>query len=92
MDDPNFTRAWVILGELLLVQKQVDAGMEAFHKAMAADPTQSAIPKALGFSLMAGLKFEDAVPVWQDYVKAHPDDVDGPSNLRQLSRGVESLF
>ena len=73
--DPKFTRAWVLLGVLLLGQKQVDAGMDAFHKAMAADPAQPAIPKALGYSLMADSRFEDAVPVWQDYMKAHPDDV-----------------
>ncbi|MGB9205411.1 MAG: DUF3857 domain-containing protein [Terriglobales bacterium] len=79
--DPKFTRAWVMLGQLLLAQKEVDAGIDAFHKAMAADPEEPAIPKVLGFSLMANLKFEDAVPVWKDYQKAHPDDTDGPSNL-----------
>ena len=79
--DPKFTRAWVLLGQLLFAQKQVDAGMDAFHKAMAADPEQSAIPIALGFGLMANSRFEDAVPVWQDYMRAHPDDEDGPTNL-----------
>jgi tetratricopeptide (TPR) repeat protein len=79
--DPKFTRAWVLLGGLLLMQKQVDAGVDAFHKAMAADPTQPAIPKALGWSLMGASKFEDAVPLWQDYVKAHPDDLDGAASL-----------
>ncbi len=92
--DPKFTRAWVLLGMLLLEQKQVDAGIDAFHKAMAADPAQPAIPKALGFSLMAASKFEDAVPVWQDYGKAHPDDVDGPANLgtclSKLNRHAEA--
>ena len=38
--DPKFTRAWVILGGLLLMQHQVDAGVDAFRKAMAADPAQ----------------------------------------------------
>ncbi len=79
--DPKFTRAWVLLGTLLLAQKQVNAGIDAFHKAMAADPDQAAIPKALGFSLMANAQFTDAIPVWQDYIKSHPDDVDGPGNL-----------
>ncbi len=79
--DPKFTRAWVLLGVLLLAQKQVDAGTDAFHKAMVADPAEPAIPKALGFSLMAGSKLAEAVPVWQDYMKAHPDDADGPGNL-----------
>jgi len=79
--DPKFTRAWVILGGVLLMQKQKDAGTEAFRKAIAIDPAQTAIPKAFGFSLMADSQFEDAVPVWHDFTKAHPDDVDGPANL-----------
>jgi tetratricopeptide (TPR) repeat protein len=79
--DPKFARAWVILGGLLLMQRQVDAGVDAFHKAMEADPTQPAIPMALGLSLMAVSQFEDAVPVWQNYVKANPDDLTGVTNL-----------
>ena len=62
--DPKFTRAWVTLGGLLLMQKQTEAGVDAFHKAMAADPAQPSIPKALGFGLMAGSQFTDAVQVW----------------------------
>ena len=50
--DPKFTRAWVMLGSLLLTQKQKDAGIDAFEKAIASDPKQTAIPKALGWSLM----------------------------------------
>jgi cytochrome c-type biogenesis protein CcmH/NrfG len=92
--DPKFTRAWVLLGGMLLMQKQVDAGVDAFNKAIASDPTQAAIPKALDWSLMAASKFEDAVPVWQDYVKAHPDDLDGTANLAtclmQLKRYSEA--
>ena len=79
--DPKFARAWVMLGTLLLSQKQKDAGIEAFHKAIAADPELPAIPKALGFGLMAADQSEDAIVVWQDFMKAHPDDVDGPANL-----------
>jgi tetratricopeptide (TPR) repeat protein len=92
--DPKFTRGWVLLGTLLLQQKQVDAGMEAFHKAMAADPEQPAIAKFLGYGLMADSQLEKAVSVWQDYIKAHPGDIDGPSNLGnclfQLKRYSES--
>ncbi len=79
--DPKFTRAWVMLGRLLLSQKQIDAGIDAFHKAMAADPEQRAIPKVLAMSLMAVAKYEEAILVWQDYSRAHPDDSVGPDNL-----------
>lgn len=63
------------------MQKQMDAGMDAFHKAMAADPKQPVVPKLLGFSLMANSQYEDAIPVWHDFIKTFPDDADGPSNL-----------
>ncbi|MGA8201949.1 MAG: DUF3857 domain-containing protein [Candidatus Sulfotelmatobacter sp.] len=93
--DPKFTRAWVILGSLLLTQKQKDAGIDAFEKAIASDPNQTAIPKALGWSLMGNSQFGDAVPVWQDYTKAHPDDLDGVANLGvcllQLKRYPEAV-
>jgi len=93
--DPKFTRAWMILGELLLGQKQVDAAVDAFHKAMAADPEQPAIAKALGMSLMAHSRFEDAIVPWQDFMKAHPSDADGPANLGncyvQLKRYSEAV-
>jgi tetratricopeptide (TPR) repeat protein len=93
--DPKFTRAWIMLGTVLMTQKQKDAGIEAFHKAMAADPGERAIPKVLGFGLMSSSQFEDAVPVWQEYIKAYPDDIDGPANLaiclRRLKRYSEAV-
>jgi tetratricopeptide (TPR) repeat protein len=79
--DPKFTRGWVLLGDLLLMQNQKDAGMEAFHKAIESDPSEAAIPKALGMGLMAAQDCDGAIPVWQDFMKSHPEDVDGPANL-----------
>ena len=92
--DSKFARAWVFLGSLLLMQKQTEAGTEAFHNAMSAAPDEPAVPKALGFSLMASRNYDAAVPVWQDFIKAHPDDADGPANLgtcfRNLKRNSEA--
>jgi tetratricopeptide (TPR) repeat protein/transglutaminase-like putative cysteine protease len=81
--DPNFVRAWVVLGGVLLMQKQKDAAIEAFQKAMALDPTQTAIPKTLAMGLMANSQFEEAIPIWQDFIHKHPDDADGPADLAQ---------
>src|SRR5262249_3796872 len=93
-EDSKFARAWVVLGTLLLSQKQTDAGVDAFHKAMAAAPDESAIPKYLGFGLMASQKYDEAVAVWQDFEKSYPDDADGPANLgnclRKLGRNAEA--
>lgn len=92
--DPKFTRAWVVLGSLLLGQRQIDAGKEAFEKAMASDPGQRAIPKAFGMGLMASQEFDDAVPVWQKVMKNFPDDKDAAANLgrclEQLKRYSEA--
>ncbi len=79
--DPKFARAWVMLGTLLFAQKQMDAGLEAFHKAMALEPQEAVIEKVLAFGLMAADDTKDAISEWQEYMKAHSDDVDGPSNL-----------
>ncbi len=92
--DPKFTRAWILLGNVLLAQKQNEAGIDAFHKAMALAPDVSAIPKGLGEMLMSAGKFQDALPVWQEFIKAYPQDIDGPSNLGiclfQLGRTAEA--
>ena len=84
-----------MLGGLLFMQKQKDAGIDAFQKAIASDPNQPAIPKALGLSLMGNSQFEDAIPVWKDYTKAHPEDLDGVASLgtclQQLKRYSEAV-
>lgn len=94
-DDTKFARAWVLLGTLLLSQKQTDAGVDAFRKAMSATPDEAAIPKALGYSLMANANYDAAVQVWQDFLTAHPDDADGPANLgnclHQLGRNADAI-
>ena len=79
--DPKFTRAWILLGTVLLSTQQRAAGVDAFHKAIAADPAEPAIPKALGMALMSSSQFEEALPIWQEYVKTHPDDAEGSEGL-----------
>jgi tetratricopeptide (TPR) repeat protein len=79
--DPKFARAWVVMGSLLFELKQIDSGMDAFRQAMISDPKTPIISKAWGWGLMGNQQFERAVRVWQDYMTAHPGDIDGPSNL-----------
>ena len=89
--DPKFTRGWVFLGTLLFMQKRLEAATDAFHKAIALDPGEPAISKALGFSLMANLKYEEAIAVWQEHIKAHPNDNDGLDTcLVHLKRYLEA--
>jgi tetratricopeptide (TPR) repeat protein/transglutaminase-like putative cysteine protease len=79
--DPKFTRAWIMLGSLLMTSKQKDAAQDAFQKAITIDPKLPLPHKMFGYTLMAAAKFEEAVPIWQEYIQLVPDDADGPANL-----------
>lgn len=79
--DPKFVRAWVTLAELLMSFHQTDSAMDAYQKAMAADPKEPVTSKLYAYSLAADSRFAEAIPVWQNYIKLAPDDADGPGNL-----------
>jgi tetratricopeptide (TPR) repeat protein len=79
--DPKFTRAWIALGSLLMASKQDEGGREAFRKAIESDPKQVLPHKTYAIALMSTMKFEDAVPEWQEVMKLAPDDPDAPSML-----------
>jgi tetratricopeptide (TPR) repeat protein len=78
--DPDFTRAWLWLGEIYKSMQQPDAALKAYRRAVDVDQ-QPVSYKALGVMLMGMRKFEDAIPVWQELIKIAPDSVDGPSQL-----------
>ncbi|HLH34165.1 MAG TPA: DUF3857 domain-containing protein [Alloacidobacterium sp.] len=79
--DPNFTRAWLWLGEIYKATGQQDLALQAYRKAIEVDPHQLVSYKALGYSLMGLRKFEEAVPVWQDLIRLSPGNLDGISAL-----------
>jgi len=79
--DPKFIRAWLWLGEIYKFTRQRDLALEAYRKAIDNDPDQPVSYKALGFTLMAAGKLEDAIPVWQQLIKIAPQDSDGPMGL-----------
>ncbi len=79
--DPEFTRAWVWLGQMYQLTRQSDLAIHAYQKAVEADPQEPVVHKALGYTLMGMGKFEEAIPVWQSFMKIAPADQDGPANL-----------
>lgn len=94
--DPNFTRAWLWLGEIYKATGQQDLALEAYRKAIEVDPHQLVSYKALGYTLMGLRKFEEAVPVWQQLIKLSPGNLDGASalggtflNLKRYSEAAE---
>jgi tetratricopeptide (TPR) repeat protein len=79
--DPEFVRALVLLGSLLFAHNDLIEGKEAFRKAIEVDSSSAIIRKAEGYGLMSAKVYDEAVSVWQEYIKKYPDDVDGPANL-----------
>jgi tetratricopeptide (TPR) repeat protein len=79
--DPHFTRAWMRLGQLYAITGQRELGLEALRAAHDGDPGQPVTYKALVSSLLSLDKYEDAISVLQEVVKANPEDADAFSSL-----------
>jgi tetratricopeptide (TPR) repeat protein len=79
--DPKFARAWVSIADLDFWNGRQSEALEAYRKAIAAEPTQPYPYKALGIALMGMRKFDDAIPIWQELLKNAPDDRDALMNL-----------
>jgi Domain of Unknown Function with PDB structure (DUF3857)/Tetratricopeptide repeat len=79
--DPKFIRAWVIVGEFLMMQNRTEPAIDAFQKAIAANSDEPITRKLFALSLAARSKFTEAVPQWQAYIKLVPGDPDGFDHL-----------
>jgi tetratricopeptide (TPR) repeat protein len=83
--DPTFSRAWIQLGIVYYVgAKEVTTALDAFQKAVAADPKQVIPYKILAFTYMGLGKRDDATATWQRLQSIAPDDADLASNLGGL--------
>jgi tetratricopeptide (TPR) repeat protein len=83
--DSTFSRAWIELGATYYAgMGQVNSALDAFQKAVEADPKQVIPYKILAFMYMGIAKGDDAIVTWQKLQAIAPDDVDLVSNLGQL--------
>jgi len=87
--DPQFTRAWVLLGEMYKFTRQTDQALKAYRAAVDVEPEEPVCYKALGFALLSLQKFEDAIPVWQQLIKISPNDSTGPAGLGSALFGLK---
>jgi tetratricopeptide (TPR) repeat protein len=92
--DPGFTRAWELLGTTLAAINQTDESLDAFRKGAQVDPKQPLPQRMLALALTLTKKYEEAVPVWKEYVNNKSDDAEAYVNLafslRTLKRYSES--
>jgi len=83
--DSTFSRAWIELGTTYYAgTREVNSALNAFQKAVAADPKQVIPYKILAFMYMGLGKQDDAIVTWQKLQTIATDDPDLVSNLGGL--------
>ncbi len=75
--DPKFVRAWVTLGQFLMMQQQTDSALDAFQKAVAVDPSDPVPHRIYAISLMVSGEPEESASAWKEYIKVTPENPDG---------------
>jgi TonB family protein len=83
--DPAFSRAWIELGSMYYAgMRDLNSGLNAFQKAVEADPKQIIPYKILAFMYVGLGKRDDAIATWQKLQGIAPDDQDLAANLGSL--------
>jgi tetratricopeptide (TPR) repeat protein/transglutaminase-like putative cysteine protease len=82
--DPTFIRGWILLAELDSASRRPDDAVDAYRKAIAADPKQPLPRRLLGYTLWYLSRFEEAIKVWQEILKLGLDDRNASRNLGNL--------
>ena len=83
--DASFTRAWIELGTAYYAgNRDASSGLEAFRKAVDADPQQIIPYKILAFVEMGLSNRNDAIATWQRLQAIAPADTDMEANLGSL--------
>jgi tetratricopeptide (TPR) repeat protein len=82
--DATFSRAWIELGATYAASKDKSAALNAFQRAVEADPKQVVPYKILAFMCMGLGKRDDAIATWQKLQSIAPADPDLVANLGGL--------
>jgi|SRR5579871_121720 len=79
--DPTFSRAWIKLGMTYYSAKEMNLSLDAFQKAVGANPKQVAPYKILAFMYIGVGKRDDAMATWKKLQTIAPDDPDLKANF-----------
>lgn len=79
--DPTFSRAWIALGWTYYGAREPKLALDAFQKAVEADPKQVVPYKILAFMYMGIGKRDDAIATWKKLQSIAPDDPDLKANF-----------
>jgi Tfp pilus assembly protein PilF len=79
--DPTFSRAWIKLGMTYYSATELNLSLDAFQKAVAANPKQVVPYKILAFMYIGVGKRDDAMATWKKLQSISPDDPDLKTNF-----------
>lgn len=79
--DPTFSRAWIKLGMTFYSNREMNLSINAFQKAVDADPKQVVPYKILAFMYFGIGKRDDAMATWKKLETIAPDDPDLRANF-----------
>jgi tetratricopeptide (TPR) repeat protein/ubiquitin-protein ligase len=82
--DSNFSRAWIELGWVYSASADKSSALNAFQKAVEADPKQILPYKILAFNYTFLGNLDNAITTWQKVQRIAPDDPDIAANLGGL--------
>jgi len=83
--DPTFARAWIRLGTVYYAgARDPSSSLNAFQKAVEADPKQVVPYKILAFMYTGLGKRDNAIATWQKLQSIAPDDPDLAANLGEF--------
>jgi tetratricopeptide (TPR) repeat protein len=87
--DSTFSRAWIELGWVYAVTADKTSALNAFQKAVEADPKQVIPYRILAFTYMSLGNRDNAIATWQKLQSIAPDDPDLAANLGGLYMGMK---
>jgi len=79
--DPKFVRAWLWLGQLYIFRRDRESAVDAFRKALNANPHELLSYKLLAMTLARMERYQEAADVWRSLMVTAPDEADGPAGL-----------
>ena len=93
--DPNFARAWLLLGMMQVNVRDDTEGIQSMRKAITLEPNQPAFYRPLATALFAAKREEEALEAWKKLQSLAPGDIDAAKNivtiLVDLGRYQEAL-
>lgn len=82
--DPSFEQAWIVLGGFEFQNNQNREAMYSIRKALALKPANTQPYKMVAAELTAPRRYQEAMDIWGELAKQHPEDADVHTNLASL--------